>query len=128
LSILLDTSVAIPWRDGDPAVMARLAALTTAPYVSILTMAELEGGVHAKPGLSALRRAALSALEGRLDVLPFNDAALAAYRSILEDCGYARAKVLDRLIAATALAHHLRLATRNPKDFGDVPGLVVEAW
>ena len=127
-AVLLDTSVAIPLRDGDPIVLARASALTKAPYFSILTVAELEGGVFAVPAFATARRAALDLLIERVDILPFGDPELAAYRNILTACGYARAKVVDRLIAATARANGLALATRNPKDFRDVPGLEVEEW
>ncbi len=127
-ALLLDTSVAIPLRDGDVSVVARATALTTAPYLSVLTVAELEGGVFARPALGAARRRGLDALLGRVDVLPFDDAELAAYRAILTASGFSRPKILDRLIASTALAHGLRLATRNAKDFNDVSGLVVEEW
>ncbi len=127
-AVLLDTSVAIPLRDGDVAIWARAAELTTAPYISILTAAELEGGVYRDPKWRDVRRAALDALDGKLDVLPFEEAELAAYRAILEQIGYNRANVLDRLIAATALANGLSLATRNAKDVRDIPGLVVEEW
>ena len=128
MSLLLDTSVAIPLRDGDPEVWRRAAALEVAPYISILTAAELEGGVYRNPALSEKRRAALNALDGKLDVLPFDDEELAAYRTILESIGFNRAKVLDRLIAATALANGLSLATRNARDFSDIPGLTIEVW
>ena len=127
-SILLDTSVAIPLRDGDPDVWALAAQLMVAPYISILTAAELKGGVYGKPALSEARRRALDALDGQLDVLPFGPVELLAYGRILKACGFARAKVLDRLIAATALANRLALATRNPKDFKGIPGLTIEAW
>jgi tRNA(fMet)-specific endonuclease VapC len=127
-ALLLDTSVAIPLRDGDADVRAHANALSIAPYLSILTVAELEGGVFAKPAFASARRAALDALLGRVDILPFDDPELAAYRAILEARGFARSKVLDRLIAATALANGLALATRNPKDFRDVPGLILDAW
>lgn len=128
MAVLLDTSVAIPLRDGDTAVWAQAMALGTAPYISILTAAELEGGVYRDPALSAKRRAALDALDGKLDVIPFDASELAAYSAIIAKIGFNRAKVLDRLIAATAVAHGLALATRNPKDFNGIPGLVIEAW
>lgn len=118
----------IPLRDGDVEVWARAIALETAPYISILTAAELEGGVYRDPANAVARRAALDALAGKLDILPFDEAELAAYRAIIEAVGFNRARVLDRLIAATALAHDLALATRNPKDFRDVPGLAIEVW
>ena len=127
-SVLLDTSVAIPLRDGDPDVWARANALTSAPYISALSAAELEGGVYRDPALAPARRAALDALDGKLDMLFFGDAEMLAYRSILEACGYARTKVVDRLIAATALANGLSLATRNADDFKDIPGLIIEQW
>ena len=127
-SILLDTSVAIPLRDGDPAVWARAMALGEAPYISILTAAELEGGVYRDPAQVELRRAAMDAIDGKLDVIAFEIAELAAYRTILETIGFHRTRVLDRLIAATALANGLALATRNPKDFRDIPGLEIEEW
>jgi tRNA(fMet)-specific endonuclease VapC len=127
-SILLDTSVAIPLRDGDPEVWALAARLTVAPYISILTAAELEGGVYTKSAYSDIRRRALDALDGQLDILPFGPVELLAYRDILKVCGHSRTKVLDRLIAATALANSLALATRNPKDFKDIPGLTIETW
>lgn len=126
--VLLDTSVAIPLRDGDAEVWARAAKLTAAPFISILTAAELEGGVHKVPALAARRRAALDALAGKLDVLPFDASELAAYRMIIEAIGFNRQKVLDRLIAATAIANGLPLATRNAKDFRDIPGLRLEEW
>lgn len=109
-------------------MVARADALTVAPYLSILSVAELEGGVFARPVLADARRAALDALLGRLDVLPFDSFELSAYRDILEDIGFDRARVLERLIAATALAHGLALATRNPGDVRDVPGLRIQKW
>jgi tRNA(fMet)-specific endonuclease VapC len=127
-AILLDTSVAIPLRDGDPIVLQRATALVIAPYLSILSVAELEGGIYAKPELSAKRQAALNAMLLNVDILPFDQKEVQAYRSILAASGYARARILDRLIAATAIANGLALATRNPKDFADIPGLRVEIW
>jgi tRNA(fMet)-specific endonuclease VapC len=128
LAILLDTSVAIPLRDGDPDVWSRAMALGTAPYISILTSAELEGGVYRDPEHSLRRRVALDALGGKLDVIPFDASELAAYSAMLAAIGFNRTKVLDRLIAATALAHGLALATRNPKHFREIPGLMIEEW
>ena len=103
-------------------------ALNRAPYISILTAAELEGGVYRDPALSAKRREALDAMDGHLDVIRFDALELAAYGSILKAIGFNRAAILDRLIAATALAHDLAVATRNPKDFRGIPGLTIEEW
>ena len=127
-AILFDTSVAIPLRDGDQLVRERATALVIAPYLSILSVAELEGGIYAKPEFSAKRQAALNAMLLSVDILPFDQKEVQAYRSILASSGYVRARILDRLIAATAIANGLALATRNPKDFADIPGLQVEIW
>ena len=125
---LIDTSVAIPLRDGDPAIRARIAALAEPPLISVITRIELAGGVHAKPEFAAKRRAAVEVLLGALTVLDFDAMAAEAYRRVLDRAGYSRRKVFDRMIAATALAHRLALATLNPRDFQDIADLDLEDW
>jgi tRNA(fMet)-specific endonuclease VapC len=125
---MLDTNVAIHLRDGDPAVTARVAALEGAVLLSIITRVELEGGVYADPANTALRRPRLDVMLEALPVVSFDEPAAEAYRRILEACGYSRRKVLDRMIAAQALAHRATLVTANPDDFRDVPGLELLAW
>jgi tRNA(fMet)-specific endonuclease VapC len=118
---MLDTNVAIHLRDGDPAVEG-------AVLLSIITRVELEGGVYADPANTALRRPRLDVMLEALPVVSFDEPAAEAYRRILEACGYSRRKVLDRMIAAQALAHRATLVTANPDDFRDVPGLELLAW
>lgn len=125
---MLDTSVAILLRDAESGVDGRLAALDTIPFLSIVSQVELEGGVCAQPTVAAKRRAALDAILATLPVLPFDEACVAAYRRIVEEAGFSRRKVIDRMIAATALVHGLRLVTLNGPDFADVPGLDLEVW
>lgn len=123
---LLDTSVAIPLRDGDPTTINRLQSYTSA--ISILTHVELEGGVYGSPKFAVERRTGLDILLAGVVVIPFGPLELAAYRTIIEAIGYSRPKVIDRMIAATALVHDLTLVTCNGRDFRDVPGLRLEAW
>lgn len=125
---LLDTSVAILLRDAESAADRRLAALDSVPALSIISQVELEGGVVARPALAAKRRAALDAMLAAMPVLPFDAPCLAAYRSIVEEAGFSRRKVIDRMIAATALVHNLTLVTLNGPDFTDVPGLDLDVW
>ena len=63
-----------------------------------------------------------------IPVLDFDAASADAYRMIVEAAGYSRRKLLDRMIAAQALAHRATLATLNQADFSDVPGLQLLVW
>ncbi len=95
--------------------------------ISIITRIELEGGVT-RPGSDPRRRDLLATFLNSVTVLELTDAEARAYRAIVEQVGFSRRKLLDRLIAATALVHKLPLATLNPGDFADVPGLEVVDW
>lgn len=128
MSFLLDTNIAIHLRDGDPTVTAKVAVLDGAILLSIVTRVELEGGVFRDPAQSGVRQARLAVLLNGLPVLAFDDVAADAYRSIVAATGYSRRKLLDRMIAAQALAHQATLVTMNADDFRDVPGLDLLAW
>lgn len=125
---LLDTSAAILLRDADSEADGKLAALLSVPALSIVSHVELEGGVYAKPPLTAKRRAALDLMLAIFPILPFDAGCVAAYRGIVEAIGHSRPKTLDRMIGATALAHELTLITLNGADFADIPGLRLEIW
>ena len=107
---------------------SRLRALDGPLLFSIVTRIELEAGVVAVPDKAALRAARLASLLRAIPVLPFDTIAADAYRNILQASGYSRRKVLDRMIAATALAIDAGLVTLNPDDFRDIPGLKLLAW
>ena len=128
MPFLLDTNVAIHLRDRVDWVMDRVEALGSEILISIVTRVELEGGVHAQPRHSAVRRERLDAMLASLPTAPFDDDAADAYRSIVEVAGFSRRKVLDRMIAAQALVLRATLVTLNGEDFRDVPGLVLLAW
>ena len=96
--------------------------------MSILTRVELENGVYWDERWSAARRAALDIILTQVTTLPFGEAELAAYRGIVEAAGYSRSRVIDRMIAATALVQGLELGTMNGADFRDIPNLRLEVW
>jgi tRNA(fMet)-specific endonuclease VapC len=125
---LIDTSVAIHVRDGDPAVNARLRSLDDTILLSIVSRVELEGGVYREPSQAAVRAARLRLMLETVPVLPFDDASADAYRDIVAAAGYSRRKILDRMIAAQAVAHKASVITMNGDDFRDVPGLVILQW
>jgi predicted nucleic acid-binding protein len=128
LRTLIDTSVAVALREGEAAILARAELLRSPALLSILSVVELEGGVPTAPEGAAVRRAILDEMYQTLDILPFFEREAAAYRRIVELCGFSRRLIVDRMIAATALANGLLLATLNPRDFRDVPGLQLEDW
>jgi tRNA(fMet)-specific endonuclease VapC len=117
LAFLLDTDVANHLRDGDEVVTAKVAALTGAILLSVISRVELEGGVYLDIAQASVRRPRLDAILAALPVLAFDDTAADAYRKIVESVGYSRRKILDRMIAAQALVHRATLVTRNAADF-----------
>lgn len=120
--------MAVHLRDRKDALLTRLAALDQRPALSVLTLVELEGGIHSRPELSAVRRSRVQAMVEEMGVLPFDGICVSAYGTILERAGFSRRKIIDRMIAATALVHQLTLITLNGADFADVPGLDLEVW
>lgn len=129
MSLLLDTNIVIDLRDGIETTLSRYARVTTPVAVSIVTVVELAGGIAqtAAPEREARRRLTKEVLEDFL-ILPFESPASAAYAAIVEQAGFARARVLDRMIAATALVAGMTVATANMRDFRDIPGLELEDW
>ncbi len=125
---LLDTNVLIHLRDGGADVVAKLGALDGPVLMSIVSRVELEGGVYRDPSWIDVRRARLAALLLSIPALSFDGAEADAYRAIVESAGYSRRKLLDRMIAAQALAHQATLVTQNGADFRDIPGLQLLEW
>ena len=128
MAFLLDTSVAVDLRDERAPTLDLIAALP-APYAfSLMTLVELEGGVAAHPDLREHRRRAVDRLLSTATVVPFDDDVLNAYRHILTQAGFSRPRILDRLIAATAIVHDLTLITTKGADFVNIPGLKLQVW
>ena len=96
--------------------------------MSIVTRVELEGGVYRVPEHAAIRRARLDVIIAAIPALAFDDLSAEFYANILAEAGYSRRKILDRMIAAQALAHRATLITMNAEDFSDIPGLYLLDW
>lgn len=114
-------------RDNDPIMVQRLLERTRQPHISIITSIELAGGANG-PGADPVRRALLGLFLQTVTVLDLGHHEASIYTAIVEAAGFSRRKILDRLIAASALSHSLPLATLNTADFADVPGLNVVDW
>ncbi|ANI93612.1 type II toxin-antitoxin system VapC family toxin [Dietzia timorensis] len=105
-------------------------------YVSSLSYSELRFGLSValqrSPKEYILRRNRLESVEHVFGSgLPFDDSAAEAYSEIMDFLATRtphkqslKAHVLDRMIAATALAHNLVLVTRNVGDFRALEGLL----
>lgn len=128
MRVLLDTSVAIGLRDLEPGISHRVSSLSPPPLLSVISVVELEGGVvNARQG-RAHRRRLLDAMLEELQVVPFGAREAEIYGSIVAQLGFARTTVIDRMIAAQAIALGATLATLNPRDFRPIEGLAVEDW
>lgn len=125
MASVLDTSVAIGLRDRHAPTLRLVRGLTEPVSLSAITRIELEGGVTRDSAQSAVRRSRLDAMLAILATLPLEEADVLVYRRIVEALGYSRRKLLDRLIAAQAIARNSALATANPSDFREIPGLVL---
>jgi tRNA(fMet)-specific endonuclease VapC len=128
LAYLIDTNIAIHARDGTEAVLAKLAEHDGEVLLSALSLAELHRGVHRDPSLIAIRQARLEVLLRALPVLPFDASAAVVCGRIIAQCGWARRRDYDRMIAAHAISSHSILVTNNLADFSDIPGLSMENW
>ena len=125
---LLDTDIAVHLRDGTPDIVSRWQKLDELSALSLMTLVELEGGAVAVPELAQRRREAMQTLLRHVAVLDIGRDVVDAYASILATTGFHRRRVIDRIIAATAIANDLTLATINADDFRDIPGLTLDVW
>ena len=129
---LLDSNVWIELlrRRRNRAVFQRLDRL---PVEQIATSAVVKGELITGAIKSSASSHNLQRVEDLLriyEVLPFDEAAALHYgqiRAALEKRGLIIGHN-DLMIAATALQHGLTLVTHNTREFGRVPGLVVEDW
>jgi len=125
---LIDTNVAVHVRDGTDVVLDKLIEHAGEVLLSALSLAELQRGLYRKPEFTAMRQARLETMLRGLPVLPFDASAAFAYGRIIAQCGWARGRDYDRMIAAHAISTGSILVTNNESDFRDIPGLSVKNW
>jgi predicted nucleic acid-binding protein len=110
---LLDTSVFIA-RETD----REMGDLPARVAVSVITIGELELGVlAAESSAIRARRADTLALARTADPIPVSEAVMAAWSRLVADCRAAgihrTVKLMDALIAATAVEHGLPVVTQD---------------
>lgn len=121
---LIDTSVAVDIGKLDAALFPPEIA------VSALTLAELATGPHAvSDDLGRARRQHhLEDVETNFETLPFDPRCARAYgriyATVVSMGRKPRGRIVDLMIAATALAHDLPLYTRNAKDLRGLEDLI----
>lgn len=136
---LLDTNVAtaIINPNGAPSVKAWANSQPEQTfYLSILTLAELDKGIHNLEDADP-NRTRFTALRGLLEAR-FADRLLSVSDPIVRRWGEISGKVrratghpaavIDTLLAATALEHDLFLATRNTKDVLHSGAMLFDPW
>jgi tRNA(fMet)-specific endonuclease VapC len=128
LAYLIDTNIAIHARDGTERVLEKLAEHDGEVLLSALSLAELQRGVYKYPAYTALRLVRLEVLVQHIPILPFDAAAAQIYGQIIAQCGWAKGRDYDRMIAAHAISCGAVLVTNNETDFRDIPGLSIENW
>lgn len=125
MRVLLDTSVFIASETGRPLAELPPGAVTA---VSIVTIAELRIGVLLAddPEMRAARLATLESATRDHQPLPVDDAVAEEFArlvAVMRSAGR-NPRVMDTLIAATALAHGALVASQDD-DFDDLPGVSV---
>lgn len=133
MSYLLDTNVISEIRRGrDANVTAWAAEVVDAElHVSVLTLGEIRKGIERlrprDPGQAGVFAAWLDALHSR-----FAERILPVDARVAERWGQLNASAerptVDSLIAATALVHHLTVATRNTADFEGTGVRLINPW
>ena len=114
-------------RDGADEIRARIIRLSEPPVISLVSLIELKGGAMAGPHRDQ-RSARLDTMLQTMKVVDLDEAVVDVYAGVVCQIGFSRKRILDRLIAATAIVNKLSLVTINGDDFRDIPGLKLEVW
>lgn len=136
---LLDTNVVAELANpqGEARVHAWVAGENERRfYISILVLGEYQKGLHNLPPASNVRpriEAALAALESRFAgrLLPVSDPVVRRWGAIsgmVERATGHSPRVIDTLLAATAIEHDLYLATRHVRDVKHSGAAVFNPW
>jgi tRNA(fMet)-specific endonuclease VapC len=131
VSYMLDTDISsYIMKRNSPTVLQKLQTVAMADLaISVITKGELMFGVEVSPK-KPQARLALEAYLKHVEVLDFPSEAAQHYAEIRTALKLAGKMIgaNDLLIAAHARFLGLTLVTNNTREFGRVPGLVLENW
>jgi tRNA(fMet)-specific endonuclease VapC len=133
VGILIDSSVLIGVERSGRDISAYVHGREEEDvFLSVVSASELLHGVH-RAADRKTKAKRLAFVEGVLAAVPVLgiDLATARFHGQLWAELAQQGKMIgihDAWLAATCLAHGLRLATGNLREFGRVPGLDVEQW
>ncbi len=101
-------------------------------FLSVVTASELLHGVHRAldSGVRARRSAWVEAILERFPLLPVDLPIARAHAQLWAELA-ARGQMIgahDLWLAASCVAHGLKMVTANVREFARVPGLQVESW
>lgn len=129
MEYLIDSDVLTSFLAGQQEAVTTVQNLLPAGVaISIVTYMETYQGNFREADSIASQQRFAATLEG-IPILSFSEETArrcAQLRHQLSSEGKrVRSRVLDLMIAATALEHDLTLVTRNRSDYQDIPGLVL---
>lgn len=128
MAYLIDTNIAIHLRDGNAKVLTKFFEHEGGVAMSALTLTELERGLYKNPALTFQRVPRVETILRHIPVLPYDQEAAHAYGRIIAQCGWAKGRDYDRMIAAHAISTRSVLVTNNATDFSDIATLTIEDW
>ena len=107
-----DTNIVIEYLKENPAIIKKIDELE-AVYINDVVIMELFQGARDKRELNFIKKNIM-----RFDVLPMHQSTVTLAREILDRYTLSHnMKIMDALIAATAIQFNLQLFTLNRKDF-----------
>ena len=133
MGVLIDSSILIHFEKTGTDVSACVSGREDEDaFVSVISASELLHGVHRAidRGIRAKRQAFVEGILASLPLLPIDLATARAHAKLWAELAK-QGKMIgthDCWLAATCIAHDLRMATCNLREFERVPGLDVESW
>ena len=126
---LLDTNIVSHIVKNKSKVIQKLFSLPVSSiYISVITHAEIQYGLHKRPGAKALR-GAISELIKRVDIVDWDQRAADAYGKVRAELEIQGKTIdsLDLLIASQAIANKMILVSGD-KVFANLKSLKLENW